>query len=144
MLTYIHKDSCHPPTIFKNLVNNISRRISTLSSNRDIFNTAAPYYNNALREGGHTDSIRFLEKTQPNTRKKKNRKRKILWYAPPFSLNAQTNVGKKFLDIIDKHFTPDSRYRKIFNRNSVKTSYSAMPNIKSKFKHLLKEFLNTY
>ena len=113
-LTYIHKDSCHPPITFKNLVNNISRRISTLSSNRDIFNTAAPYYNNALKEGGHTDKIKFLPKTQPPVHKKKNRKRKMLWFAPPFSLNVQTNVGKKFLNLVDKHFTPDSRYRKIF------------------------------
>ena len=30
-------------------LNNISRRISTLSSNREIFNRVAPYYNNALR-----------------------------------------------------------------------------------------------
>ena len=57
-LTYIHKDSCHPPITFKNLVINISRRISTLSSNREIFNRAAPYYDNALIAGGHTNKIK--------------------------------------------------------------------------------------
>ena len=47
-LTYIHKHSCHPPITFKNLVMNISKRISRLSSNKDIFERAAPYYDNAL------------------------------------------------------------------------------------------------
>ena len=38
---------------------------------------------------------------------------------------------KKFLALIDKHFPIHNRYSKIFNRNSIKISYSCTPNMKS-------------
>ena len=38
--TYIHKESNHPPNIIKQLPSAIEKRISTLSSNREIFNDA--------------------------------------------------------------------------------------------------------
>ncbi|KAK3752885.1 hypothetical protein QZH41_008109, partial [Actinostola sp. cb2023] len=41
----------------------------------------------------------------------------------------QTNVGKEFLRIIDKCFPPSNRLHKIFSRNTVKISYSCMPNV---------------
>ena len=46
-------------------------------------------------------------------------------------MNVRTNVGKIFLNLIDKHFPPSSCLHKIFNRNSVKVSYSCMDNCKS-------------
>ena len=59
---YIHKDSNHPPHIKKGLVNMISRRISDLSSNEEIFNQAAPIYNQALKNSGFDESIKFSKK----------------------------------------------------------------------------------
>lgn len=44
-------------------------------------------------------------------------------------MNVKTNVAKQFLQLIDKHFPPEQKYHKIFNRNTVKVSYSCMPNI---------------
>jgi len=63
--------------------------------------------------------------------KKKNRKRKIIWFNPPFSSNVPTNIGKVFLKQLDKHFLPGHKLRPICNRNWVKISYSCMPNIAS-------------
>ena len=40
-------------------------------------------------------------------------------------------MGKIFLNLIDKHFPPSNCLHKIFNRNSVKVSYSCMDNCKS-------------
>lgn len=51
-LNYIYVGSCHLPVVFKNLVKNISKRISDLSSNIDIFNKVAPIYNKALGDSG--------------------------------------------------------------------------------------------
>ena len=60
-----------------------------------------------------------------------NRKRNnILWYNPPFSKNTSTNIGHKFLALVDKHFPKDHKLRKIFNRNTIKISYSCMTNTK--------------
>ena len=43
----------------------------------------------------------------------------------------KTNVAQKFLKLLAKHFPKTSKLHKIFNRNSVKVSYSCMPNVKS-------------
>ena len=61
--------------------------------------------------------------------KRKNRQRNnILWYNPPHNVN--TNIGHKFLSLIDKHFLKDHNLRKVFNRNTIKISYSCMNNTK--------------
>ena len=67
-------------------------------------------------------------KSNPKT---KNRKRKIIWFNPPFSRNVTTKVGKYFLALIDKHFPQNHKFYQIFNRNTIKVSYSCMPNMKS-------------
>ena len=43
----------------------------------------------------------------------------------------ETNVGKCFLSLIDKHFPKSNPLHKIFNRNTIKLSYSCMGNIKT-------------
>ena len=41
-----------------------------------------------------------------------------------------TNVAKTFLTLIDKYFPKNKRLSKIFNRNTIKVSYSCLPNVK--------------
>ena len=60
-----------------------------------------------------------------------NRKRKIIWFNPPYSINVSTNIGKSFLTILDRYFPKSHELYKIFNRNNVKISYSSMPNFAS-------------
>ena len=40
------------------------------------------------------------------------------------------NVAKTILTIIDRHFPKDKRLSKIFNRKTLKVSYSCLPNVK--------------
>lgn len=40
-----------------------------------------------------------------------------------------TNVGQTFLKILDEEFRQNQVFHKIFNRNTVKISYSCMPNL---------------
>ena len=47
-------------------------------------------------------------------------------------MNVVTNVGRFFLNLINKHFLQHHRFSKIFNRNNVKICYSCMPNMKSR------------
>ena len=63
-------------------------------------------------------------------KKKKRKKRQIIWFNPPFNKNVKTNVGKNFLLLIDKHFPKDSPLRQVVNRNCVKVSYSCTQNVK--------------
>ena len=58
------------------------------------------------------------------------RTRNIIWFNPSYSKSVQTNVARDFLKLIDKHFPAASPLHKIFNRNTVKVSYSCMNNVK--------------
>ena len=70
-------------------------------------------------------------KENENVEKEKKRKRKIIWYNPPFSLGVKTNIGKIFFKILKKHFPKNSQLSKIFNKNTIKLSYSCTKNMKS-------------
>ena len=45
------------------------------------------------------------------------------------SLNVSTNIGAKFLRIIDTCFPKEHTLNKIINRNTIKVSYRCMPNM---------------
>ena len=127
--TYININSNHPPHIKKNLPNMISERISRLSSNEQIFNQEAALYNEGLKQAGYKDKIKYVKKDE-NVRPR-SRKRNIIYFCPPWNDALATNLGRRFLELIDHHFPRDSPLHKLFNRNCVKLSYSCTKNIKS-------------
>ena len=73
-----------------------------------------------------------LEAPIENTRR--NRNRKVIWFNPPYSLNVKTNIGKVFLQLVRKDFPRSHKFSKIFNLNTIKISYSSMPNVKNLIK----------
>ena len=105
----------------------ICNRLSELSCNLDNFKKAIPSYKNAIKQSRYKDNLIFSE-TQP---KKKSRKRKNIWFNLPFNNYVVNNIGKKFLKLINKHFSPQHKLHKILNRNSIKISYSCMFNMKA-------------
>ena len=126
-ILYIHKQSNHPPSIIKQIPSMISKRVSDISCDSDHFNKAAPDYNTALKKSGFNENIKY----SPSQLKQRNRKRQIIWFNPPYSVNVKTNVGKLFMRLIDKHFPSHHKFHKLFNRNNVKLSYSCMPSMKN-------------
>ena len=128
---YINSDSNHPKNIIKQLPKTINKRINEISSNEDVFNNAARSYNNALQASGYSEPLTFIpENSYTQSTRRKNRKRKIIWFNPPYSMSVKTNIGRRFLNLINRHFH-NHRYKKIFNGNNVKVSYSCMPDVKS-------------
>ena len=103
----------------------INERISNLSCNKKEFNKVKDVYQTALNGSGYNKVMEY----KPKNDKKKSRKRKIIWFNPPFSSNVKTNIGKEFIKLIRKHFPRHHKYSKIFNVNTIKLSYSCMPNI---------------
>ena len=65
----------------------------------------------------------------------------MIWFKPPFSLNVKTNVAKMFLQLIDTHLLPSNNLHEIFNRNTVKVSYSSTQNISQIIKGYNKKFI---
>ena len=63
--------------------------------------------------------------------KSKKRSRKILLFNPPFSQHVQSNIGEIFIDLVRKHFHKRHPLRTIFNKNTLKLSYSCMPNMET-------------
>ena len=102
---YINVKSNHPPNIIKKLPESISRRINKLPSDKTIFNNSEELFNNFLFNSGFDHKIKFQSLTENKDRSRnKNRGRKIVWFNPPHSCNVATNIGKKFLLLLDKHF----------------------------------------
>ena len=62
-------------------------------------------------------------------RKKRRRKRNVIWFTPPFSQSVRTNVGGQFLKLVAKHFPKGSGLHKLFNKNNVKVGYSCTRNM---------------
>ena len=109
----------------------IERRLSNNSANQQIFDKAAPVYQAELDRCGYSHKLECNPKTGP-PKVKSNRKRPVTWFNPPFSLNVATNVGQEFLKLLDTHFPPEHPLRSEVNRTTVKVSYRALPNLKSK------------
>ena len=128
---YVHTESNHPPTVTKRIPQSIQTRLSNISSNEEIFNSTKPDYENALHEAEHQTTLTYTPKETNNCRKERQhqRKRNITWFNPPFSRHVKTNIGRKFLALVEHHFPKGHQLSKICNRNTLKVSYSCMDNM---------------
>ena len=61
---YVHAQSNHPPAITKNLPKSIEQRLLKISSNKEVFEKAAPYYEQALQDSRYTQQIEYQEERQ--------------------------------------------------------------------------------
>ena len=105
---------------------------SRYSSSKDIFYETAPYYEQGLASSGYNEKLTYQQQEE-NKNIRKNRKRRIIWFNPPCSKSLKTNTGKYFFRLRNKHFPPGHKLPKLFNKNTLKLSYSCMPNLKAKF-----------
>ena len=127
---YVHKLSNHPPSIIKNLPQNINNRLSKISANEEVFTTKIAPYQSALDASGYTHKLTFDPNARNKPTSKRNRNRKVTWFNPPWSHNVKTNIGKKFLAIIKETFPTNHPLHKYCNRNTIKLSYRCMNNMK--------------
>ena len=127
-LLYINAKSNHPPSILKQIPKSIENRIQSLSYNREEFVKAMPEYHAALAKSGFQPTTLPADPVTTPTAQVK-RRRNITWFNPPYSQNVSTDVARQFLKLIDRHFPKSHKYHKLFNRNTVKVSYSCMPNM---------------
>ena len=125
---YVDVNSNHPPMVLKNIPMGVNRRLSRISSSKEIFDDAKQPYQDALNKSGYKHKLEYLpNKDLPKA--KRNRHRPVTWFNPPFSLNVRSRVGREFLSLLDTSFPPSNPLHKLFNRNTVKLSYRRMPNM---------------
>ena len=130
-LQYVHKDSNHPPSVKKQIAKSVEARLSTISSNESIFNEAKEQYQEALRKAGYQGNLSYQPRRSSSKKRSKKRSRKIVWFNPPFSQHVQSNIGEIFINLVRKHFHKRHPLRTIFNKNTLKLSYSCMPNMET-------------
>ena len=116
------KKSDYPPSILLQLPKLIAKRIADISANEFIFNQPIPYYEGALKKSRYNVSLRCspTQDQDVNNQKREQRKRKTIWFNPPYSSNLKTHLGKMFLKLLDHHFARANKQHKIFNLNTVK------------------------
>ena len=85
-------------------------------------------------------SYKIQYSAQPS-KSKRSRSINVIWFNPRYNSTVSTNIVYKFLQAVDDCFTPDHPLRKIFNRNTLKLSYSGMPNVKSIISNNIKSVL---
>ena len=140
ILCTITKKSTHPLSILQQVPKSVSKSISEISTNKRIFNKSISYYEHALKKSGYNVSLEYSP-TQNQDENNQQRKRKIIWFNPPYSFNVKTNVRKLFLKLLDRHFLRAHKFHKIFNRNIVKISYCCMKNMGSIISPHIKQVL---
>ena len=84
----------------------------------------------------------IINNSSHEKRRGKNRNRKVVWFNLPFCRLANINIGKYFLHLLGKHFNRDNPLSRIFNRNTVKISYSCTKNMYNILSNHNKRLLN--
>ena len=59
----------------------------------------SPPYEEALKNAGYKEKLVYKEEKEKETKQK--RRRKVIWFNPPYSAKAKTNVAVKFLSLIE-------------------------------------------
>ena len=121
---YIHSKSNHPPSIMKHLPKNINDRLSSISGDKTEFDKAKPAYGQALKNNGFNSTLTYTApsqlKSSQSAKRKRQRKRNIIWFNPPFDKNVTTNISTRFRELLDRHFHVGHPYHRLFNINTVK------------------------
>ena len=123
-LLYINPLSNHSKNIIKEIPYMIGKRISEISCDQHEFEKAKGEYK-ALEKSGFSEKNKYHKQGFV----KCVRTRKVIWFNPPYSSYVKKNAGKVFMKLIVKHFSKHHRYHKIFNKNTIKLSYSCMQNM---------------
>ena len=84
---YILAESDHPPQITKKIPRSIEKRLSHLSSTKEIFENSKDYNEQRLRQCGYNEKLNYTEENKAN---QKSRKHNILWFNPPYSKSVKT------------------------------------------------------
>ena len=127
---YVHKQS-NPPSILRNIPQSVNDRLNRLSSNKEKFEAAAPPFQAALEKSGYIHKLEYKDMTGNITRQPRRtgrRSRRVTYFNPPFSLNVDTDVGKRFLKIV-RDFPKNNVLAPIVNTNTIKISYRTLQNM---------------
>ena len=136
---YINKKSNHS-SILQQLPKSISRRISGISSNENIFNQSIPCHKKKLEK----EWIQCLLKYSPTHNQDENNQQREQWIQSTVSSQHESNC-RKVIHLTSTYRFPKARkFPKIFNSNTVKLRYYCMKNMGSIISSHNKPILQPY
>ena len=91
---------------------NESRDIDSIKSDKPEEKAAKANHNHTTGEINTPPN----EKKRQKKTKKRIRKRNIIWFNPPFSVNVATNIGKMFFGLLHTCFPTNNKLHKILNK----------------------------
>ena len=80
--------------IKKQLPSMLSKRLSELSCNCKEFEKAATLYNTAIKTSGYHEGLAYDDHATDTRARRRNRKRNLVWFNPPFSESVKNNSAK--------------------------------------------------
>ena len=138
---YVDSRSNHPQYILKQIPKTVNSRLDMLSKNQRVFLKNKNFYQSALKTSNHDHDLAFTDQTNQPPRKR-TRKRRAIYFQPPFCNSVVTRIGSEFLKLASKHFHKEHPYHKILNRRAIKISYCCMSNVKNRIMAHNKKILN--
>ena len=105
----------------------VNKRLQELSSSKNEFESAKCIYDSALKSSEYSHNLSYEK--EHNTNQSIQRKRKVIWFNPPFNKSVKTRIGKVFLRLVKQHFPRHHKFHKIFNLSTIKVSYSCTTNM---------------
>ena len=71
------------------------KRISDTSSSKGIFDKSISIYQKALYESGFKEELKYTpsDTSFQEENDQRTRRRKIIWFNPPYSKSVKTNIG---------------------------------------------------
>ena len=100
-LKYVNKASNHPPSIPKNIPSSVQKRLTTIS--KEVFNEAKSDYEGALGDAGYSEQLAYDNDNHSKLHSTRKRRRRIVWYNPPYSKSVATNIGQEFFKLLQLH-----------------------------------------
>ena len=85
VIHYVHRESNHPAHILKNIPAEVERRLSLLSSNKEMFEAAKGPFEDALKRAGYNKQLEY-DSTKVRRMRKRTRNRRTLWFNPYYTL----------------------------------------------------------
>ena len=140
-IVYIDSKSNHPPSVIKAMPGGIQKRLSTLSSNKEIFEKEVRPYQHELNKRGYKCKLEY-KPTEPKDSSEKKRKRKILYFNPPWMATVSTDIARTTFRIVDEHFKEGTLLGRLFNKKTIKIAYSTTRNMEQHIKGHNRKVIN--
>ena len=64
-LSHVHQQSNHPPALLKNIPLNINKRLTNISSSKEVFDESIAPYQQALKESGYDHKLTYNPEPTP-------------------------------------------------------------------------------